>query len=130
MLSENNDGEMVMNINFFLALLTTVLLTSGQILWKIGLEDISYSRNFVKLFFSLFQSVPILAGAFLYVISTLLWFIVLKSASFSKVYPILALSYILGMLASVVIFHEKVSTLNWFGGGLILVGVLLASWQN
>ncbi|GMB01251.1 EamA family transporter [Pelosinus sp. IPA-1] len=119
-----------MNINILLALTTTVLLTSGQILWKIGLNDISYNEDFLKLFLSLLKSVPIWAGAFLYVISTLLWFIVLKSAQFSKVYPILAASYILGMFAATIVFHEKVSIINWLGGGLIIAGIVLATWQN
>mgnify|MGYP000067049608 CR=1 FL=1 len=119
-----------MSINLFLALVTTILLTLGQILWKIGLEEISFTTDFLKIFISLLKSIPILFGAFLYVVSTLLWFIVLKSAQFSKVYPILATSYILGMFAATIVFHEKVSMVNWVGGALIIIGIVLATWQN
>lgn len=40
-------------------------------------------------------------------------------------YPMISLSYVMGMLAAVLIFHEHVPVTRWIGLGLIIIGVVL-----
>ena len=56
--------------------------------------------------------------------ASIIWFYMLKHYELSLVYPLISISYIFGMLASVFIFHEVVPITRWIGVGLIMVGVV------
>jgi drug/metabolite transporter (DMT)-like permease len=44
---------------------------------------------------------------------------------FSASYPLVSLSYVLGMLAALVFFHEEVSATKWIGVACIVFGCFL-----
>lgn len=107
--------------------LNVVLLVTGQVLFKLGLNRIgALSLNNV---FSVFLSPLIWTGLILYVVATLLWFAVLSRAQLSVVYPLQSLSYVLGLVASIVFLHEHVTPIRFVGVFVILCGVVLISWQ-
>lgn len=58
-------------------------------------------------------------------IGTVIWMYVLKKADFSIVYPLSCVSYLVGMIAAVYIFHETVPLIRWIGFALIMGGVVL-----
>ena len=43
----------------------------------------------------------------------------------SVAYPMISLSYVLGLLAAILFFHESVSVMKWVGAGLIVLGCCL-----
>ena len=47
--------------------------------------------------------------------------------AFHQAFPMVSLSYVMGMLAAVFIFHEEVPFTRWIGLAFILVGVALIS---
>ena len=55
---------------------------------------------------------------------TLITYIV-KHFAFHQAFPMVSLSYVMGMLAAVFIFHEEVPFTRWIGLAFILVGVAL-----
>ena len=57
--------------------------------------------------------VPLLMGYGLLGINTLLLSVALKNAELSVLYPIIALSYVWVMIASVVIFGETLNRSSW-----------------
>ena len=59
--------------------------------------------------------------------ATLLWVYILKHYEFNVAYPMISISYVFGMLASVFIFHETVPLSRWIGVGLIIIGVLFVA---
>jgi drug/metabolite transporter (DMT)-like permease len=63
----------------------------------------------------------------LYVVSTILWLAALSKTTLSFAYPFTALTFILVMLSSRVIFLESIPTLRYFGIVLIVLGILLSS---
>lgn len=113
---------------YVFVVLNVILLVTGQVLFKLGLDRIGILtlHNALSVFFSPF----IWIGLILYVVATLLWFAVLSRAQLSVVYPLQSLSYILGLISSIVILHETVSPLRWIGTVVILLGVVLVSWQG
>ena len=40
-------------------------------------------------------------------------------------YPLVSLSYVLGMVAAIVFFHEDVNLVKWIGVGMIMFGCFL-----
>ncbi len=110
-----------------LILFNVVLLTTGQILWKMGLDQaggISPENMFRVVFSPL-----ILAGLALYVIATVVWFIVLSRAELSFAYPLQSTAYILGVFAAWLIFKEVVPPTRWVGVMVIIAGVALVSYK-
>jgi drug/metabolite transporter (DMT)-like permease len=110
---------------YYLVLINIVLLVSGQILWKIGLQ----SLGGIKLdnLLALVLSPYILAGMVLYVIATGVWFVVLSKAELSAVYPLQSLAYALGIVAGILIFKEHVPAIRWVGVSVIVFGVYLVT---
>ena len=54
--------------------------------------------------------------------ASLLWMFMLKTFPLSVAYPLGSLSYVFGILAAILIFHEDVSMAKWIGVGLIMAG--------
>lgn len=110
-----------------LILFNVILLTSGQILWKKGLlaaGGISMS-NIAGIIFSPL----ILAGLGLYIIATVVWFVVLSKADLSYAYPLQSLAYVIGVLAAWLIFKEVIPPTRWIGVAVIIAGVALVSYK-
>ena len=60
----------------------------------------------------------------------MLWLYILKHYPLSQAYPLISLSYVMGMLAAVFVFHEAVPLVRWLGVGLIMAGVVMVSYQG
>lgn len=57
--------------------------------------------------------------------ASLLWMYIVKVFPFSTAYPLVSLSYVFGMIAAILIFHEEVSIIKWTGVIFIVIGCLL-----
>ena len=106
--------------------LCTLMLSVGQVCWKIGLtrEGFSLSRAGIL---ALVGSWQIWAGFVLFGVATLLWFDVLSKAPLSLAYPLMSLSYVFGLFAAKYYFGETVSVTRWSGVLLICLGVALVA---
>lgn len=108
-----------------LCLLNTLLMATGQMLFKYGSsgKEISSIFDIVKLFFS-----PIVFVALcLYAATTGLWLYILSRTPMSHAYPIQALAFPVVLLASMVFFHESITTAKWIGVIIIVCGVFVAT---
>ncbi|MEK5182245.1 EamA family transporter [Paenibacillus sp. FSL P4-0288] len=106
-----------------LLLFNIVMLASGQIFFKLGLEKmggVSLNNAWKALF-----NIQIIAGLLLYVFATLVWFVVLSRVPLSVAYPVQSIAYVLGLLAALFIFNEPVSLMKWLGMIVIMVGVFV-----
>lgn len=108
-----------------LIFLNVILLVSGQVLWKLGLDRLGGLS--LESWPRLLTSLPILGGLVIYAAATVVWFIVLSRTKLSLAYPLQSIAYILGMLAGLLVFKETVPPLSWLGVILILGGVTLIS---
>lgn len=109
--------------------LCVVCLVAGQLLWKHGLGQIggfalepgSLGPGLVKLM----TSPSVVTGVVLYALSVLVYFDILSRSEMSYVWPLLSVSYIIGLLAAHFLLHEAVSPMRWLGAIFICIGVAL-----
>lgn len=105
-----------------LSLSQSLFLCGGQVLLKLGLAKSgpfswtwSFFRSQLTNWWFLFCGIS-------FGVATVLWLYLLKHYSFSIVYPLTCISYLLGMFAAVLVFKESVSALQWIGVLLIMTG--------
>ena len=107
------------------AVAQSVLLTAAQVFLKFGLSRMpafSWTREFWGDFLVNWQFA--LSGI-LFGLASLLWMYIVKVFPFSLAYPMISLSYVFGMIAAIVVFHETVPLVRWAGVGFIVLGCLL-----
>ena len=108
-----------------LTILQCILLTGGQVLLKFALirmVPFGWNRAFWT---SVFVNWQFAACGFCFAIASLLWMYIVKVFPFSVAYPMVSMSFVIGMIAAVVFFHEQVSWSKWVGVLLIVAGCLL-----
>lgn len=108
-----------------LALIQSILLAGAQVFLKFALarmKPFGWTRDF---WCSLLVNWQFAACGLLFLAASLLWMYMLKNFPFSVAYPLVSLSYVFGMIAAIVFFHEDVSATRWIGVGLIMAGCCL-----
>ena len=108
-----------------LAILQSLLLCSGQVFLKMALRKMGslvWSSHF---FFSQLTNWWWLGCGLCYGAASVLWMYIVKYFPFSMAYPMVSLSYVFGMLAAILFFHEEVSMVKWMGVACIVVGCFL-----
>lgn len=107
------------------------MLVAGQVLIKHGLNvkggfSLSLTSFWPELS-KLLSSGHIWLGAVVTVSSGLLWADVLSRKELSLVYPLISLTYVLSLFASILFFKEHISLLRWMGVVVICFGVYMVS---
>lgn len=101
----------------------------GQFLIKKGMNLIgdTVSGNTTVFFFKAFTSPFVLGGLTFYVVSLLIWLVVLSKVNLSLAYPLISISYVLVLLVSWLFLNEAIPAVRWIGVGLIIAGVFFIS---
>jgi len=115
-----------------LILLSISIAVAGQILLKLGMNRIGIvSLNgfggLWQLFSAIFKSPLVLFGLFLYVVSAVVWLVVLSSVDLSFAYPFIGSSYVFVLILSKFILKEDVNPIRWAGALVITAGVIILS---
>ncbi len=114
-------------VSIFLAVVGQLLLKKGM--WTVGIVYFHFSHLW-STFLKVFSNWYVIFGFVSFILSALLWLIVLSKLDISKVYPMVAAGYILVLLASrwgIIVTQETVSPLRWIGALVICLGVYLIS---
>lgn len=119
-----------MKIILGLVLLSVILNTLGQLLFKMGLNQIgafTFSPiNLLHFGFKIITNIRVMSGLLIYVISTAVWFLVLSRADVSFAYPLVSIGYIFNSVAAYYLLHEHAfSPMRLTGTLVIIVGVVL-----
>jgi drug/metabolite transporter (DMT)-like permease len=128
LLREDEGGEEMRPIA--LLLLSVVSASIGQVMFKKGLlmmGEITLKSSIIGELFKMIFHPLVLSGLILYVVSTILWLLALSKTTLNFAYPFTALTFILVMLSSRLVFLESIPTLRYFGIALIVLGILLSS---
>ena len=107
------------------AFLQSALLTAGQVFLKFALlrmPTFGWTREFWG---SLLINWQFALSGLLFAAGSLLWMYIVKIFPFSLAYPMISLSYVFGMVAAIVFFHEQVSLTRWVGVFCIIMGCCL-----
>ncbi|MFC0187319.1 EamA family transporter [Fictibacillus aquaticus] len=110
-------------LNMCLILLNTLILVSGQFLWKMGLEsrqpDFSSLMGIIRLLLSPW----IFTGIVAYGLATVLWLLILSRVQLSVAYPLQSTAYIIAVIGSYYLFNEPLTIYKVGGCMLIMAGV-------
>ena len=107
----------------FYVTVQSLFLASGQVFLKLAMmrmDNISLTWKFFK---EAAQNWPLAASGISMLLATLLWLYILRHYEFSVAYPLTSISYIIGMVAAIFVFHETIPFTRWIGVILIIIGV-------
>lgn len=97
------------------------VISTGQLLFKIASGLIDFRRPLAEP-----RGLAVLSVALvLYGAATLVWVAVLRQAPLNRIYPIMALSFVLTPLGGMLVLKEPISPAYWAGVGLILAGLVV-----
>lgn len=96
------------------------MIALGQVLFKYAANELSVAGSFLS---------PRVAGFTglalgVYAIATVVWILLLQTAPLSRLYPYMALSFVLVSAAGWLLFHERIAPVQLAGLGLIVAGLL------
>jgi drug/metabolite transporter (DMT)-like permease len=100
----------------------SLLLTGGQVLFKLAAKSVPPITSFQNLFALLF-SPWFWSAIFLYGSATLLWIFILQKTPLSLAYPFVALGFVVIPFVSWLFFRETL-TLTYGTGTLMILGGL------
>jgi multidrug transporter EmrE-like cation transporter len=113
-----------------LLLLSVASASLGQVLFKKGVMltgEVTFRGSVLAELIRLVFNPVVFSGLVLYVVSTILWLAALSKTTLSFAYPFTALTFILVMLSSRMVFLESIPPLRYLGIGLIVAGILVSS---
>jgi len=99
------------------AIFCTLMTASGQILWKLGVKNITNSGIIEYL------NIFIILGFLTYGLGAILLIIALKNWELSRVHPFLSLGYIWITLFAPIVLNEIITGQRILGIGIIVIGV-------
>ena len=118
-----------MKIVLSLVILSVVLNAVGQLLFKTGMNQIGLfvfsPTNLYHLGFKLLTNTAIMTGLLIYVISTIVWFLVLSRADLSFAYPLISIGYIFSAISAYYFLNEPLSLMRILGTFVIIIGVVM-----
>ena len=107
---------------YVMTLLCVLGISIGQILFKLSASALHKSGNLFDP-----RTLLILLAAFaLYGITTLAWVWVLQKIELGKVYPFMALAFVLVPIGSYYFFGERFNTQYFIGVAMIMLGIVVA----
>lgn len=106
---------------YFVALLCVLGLSVGQILFKLSSSFLTKSGSLfdAKVLLSLFLALS------LYGITSIAWIWILQKIDLGRIYPIMALAFILVPIGSYFAFDERFSMQYFIGVLLISIGIVI-----
>jgi multidrug transporter EmrE-like cation transporter len=118
---------------YFLILLGVLLNTAAQLLLKAGMTQIGHfefsMNNIIPIGLRVASNWPIIGGLFAYIVSVLVWLMVLSRVQVSFAYPMLSIGYVVNAIAAYYLFGESLSVMRITGIFIIIAGVYLIA-QN
>ncbi|MHB8125721.1 MAG: EamA family transporter [Desulfitobacteriaceae bacterium] len=106
-----------------LTILNSLLMVSGQILWKMGVSN--KEINSLTELLGLFLNPFILTGIGIYVCASGLWIYILNKGELSFVYPIQSTAFIFAVIAGSLLFKENLTLSKIVGTVVIILGIII-----
>ena len=116
---------------YLLVLIAVAAMTAAQLLLKKGLSVVGHvPQNLGEaphFFLKAYTNPYIIGAVLLTIVTALAWILALSRAEVSRIYPFMALSYVLVAVFSRFMFSEEVTSLRWVGIATICIGVVLVA---
>jgi drug/metabolite transporter (DMT)-like permease len=109
-------------VTYLIALICVIGIASGQILFKLSAVSLKKTGSFFDP-----QTMTWLFFAFaLYGIMTIAWIWVLQKAELGRIYPLMALAFVIVPIGSHFVFGERFQPQYFVGVALIMAGIMVA----
>ena len=109
-------------ITYGIAILCVLGLAIGQILFKISAAALTESGSF----FSAKPTTILFAAMCLYGVISVAWVWLLQKIELGRIYPLMALAFVLVPLGSNLVFGERFEPQYFVGVAIIMVGIYIA----
>ena len=106
-----------------LAIIQSFFLMLSQVFLKLAVTQYGAFKFTFAYFKSVFGNINLAISGVSILCAISLWVYILRHYPFSVAYPLGSISYIFGLIAAVLIFHEQVSPMRWLGVLIIIVGI-------
>lgn len=106
----------------FVAVLCVLGLAIGQVLFKVSATSLSETGSFL----ALRTAATLFIALALYAVTSLAWVWVLQKVDLGRVYPLMALAFVLVPLGSHIFFGERFQSQYFVGVALIIIGIVVA----
>ena len=103
------------------AILCVVGLAVGQILFKVSATALSESGTF----FAIKPAAILFATMCLYGVTSVVWVWILQKVELGRVYPLMALAFVLVPIGSHFVFGERFQPQYFVGVAIIMVGIFI-----
>lgn len=116
---------------FVLILIGVLLNASAQLLLKAGMNQIGHFEfgftNVLPISLKVMSNLPIVTGLVAYVVSVVVWLLVLSRVQVSYAYPMLSIGYVVNAIVAYYLFGETISVIRMTGIFVIIAGVFMVS---
>jgi drug/metabolite transporter (DMT)-like permease len=109
-------------VTYFIAFICVLGIAAGQILFKLSATSLQKSGNF----FDPTTLLTLFSAFALYGITTIAWVWVLQKIELGKVYPLMALAFVLVPIGSHLFFGERFQPQYFLGVAIIITGIVFA----
>jgi drug/metabolite transporter (DMT)-like permease len=106
-----------------LAVVQSFLLMLSQVFLKLAVTQFTSFQFTLAYFKSVFSNIHLALSGIAVAGAISLWVYILKHYPFSLAYPLGSISYIFGLVAAVLVFHEQVTPMRWMGVCIIIIGI-------
>jgi drug/metabolite transporter (DMT)-like permease len=110
-----------------LLLFAVASAATGQVMLKHGMQVATAraAHSGGSLVLRAATSPWVLLGLVVFGISAVAWLAALSKVPLSVAYPFIALGYIVILIASVLVLHERANVMTWLGSLLVVSGLLI-----
>lgn len=119
---------------FALILVGVLLNASAQLMLKAGMNQIGQFEfsfaNALPIGLKVMGNFPIVTGLTMYVMSVVVWLLVLSRVQVSFAYPMLSIGYVVNALAAYYFFGEPLTSMRMLGIFIIIAGVYLVAQSH
>jgi drug/metabolite transporter (DMT)-like permease len=109
-------------MTYLIAIICVVGIATGQILFKLSAASLQRTGSF----FDPSTLVTLVSAFALYGLTTIAWVWVLQKIELGRVYPLMALAFVLVPIGSHVFLGERFQPQYFIGVALIMVGIFFA----
>ncbi len=124
--TDKGTGMKIAITYILISVLTSVV---GQLLLKVGMNKIGSitlsASQFLSITWKMATNPYVFIGLIIYLAGTIFWLAALSRVDLSYAYPFASLSYVVMLVASWMMFDEKITLSRLLGTVVIGIGVLL-----
>lgn len=121
-----------MKTSILMILVSVTIAVTGQFMLKSGMNSVGRIgadglHNLSQTVGKVATTPLVVGGLTLYVLSAVIWLVVLSRERLSFAYPLIGVSYIVVVFLSRLVYGDEVSPLKWVGVLLISAGVVFVT---